>query len=293
MFGKMRLKDAESRIDDLLEDVSARHAGLIVSFREDDDEFHGGSFRIDADGRRELIVDLRQLRNDSVFGCADVSDYAYSVLEIFHEEQHICQYEDLFRQDSDDARRQARYALIGRVFPEYRDAVYCRSPVERYAERNGLLVAYEYLSEEAVDLKFDVDAVLTGIINSAPAWYSERRPVRNVLDAIKILDAEMAIKDYGADLSAPYIRRKGGPSEFCNLLREDPDMRRRYERVEPNRNNELEQQMMVMAWIRRHPVRDISLFPCLKDYFDKPVAVVRDVGLGLSGDGPDTGLDLR
>lgn len=151
----------------------------------------------------------------------------------------------------------------------YTDAVYDHSPLEQHAEHFGIIEAYLYLEGIEKKYSFDADFELTKVINSDDIWYSPERPVGNVADAIEKLDRAFAVMDHGVDINAPYKCRKGGPSDLCQALRDDKDLRNRYESSRPNRNNELAQQDVLLAWIRRHPTDDILLFPCLSSYFSE------------------------
>lgn len=243
-------------------ELQTDYPDLLIFRKKTAKDRPGSSFGITNDRRQYMNIDTRPVQK-SINPFISLQTVMHTCLELYHEEGHLFQFKQGFKQKDPVSKHLAQTALISRCMPEYREAIYKTNPVEMDAERYGLLKTQAYFEHIGYDPAL-VDRTLTDIINQDSLWYADR-PVKDLDDAISKLEAgiEKSPEQYPPDTKALYIKLNDGPSDMCRTIQSDPKLRAAYETGADRGNNRAKQQTLLMEYIKTHPTEDRKLFPNL------------------------------
>ena len=211
-------------------------------------------------------------------------DEVIKVVEaMYHEEAHLLQFQEKFREDSPEAIRMAIKALAGRLMPGHGAAIYwdalCELDAELYAFRKTSELFEAVFPEDGTALpegELPVDTLLAANINRRRRWHvplpvaSFDQAMAALADAIRRGDA--GLPPVRRNAAAGRTGRAIGP--LMGLLfgagfdlsagpASDPETAA-YDKA----RDRAAQHRALLDYARRHPAMDIDLFPNLAGEFE-------------------------
>lgn len=279
VISQQKALDIYGKLEDKLRE---KYPDLTVIHRTVSDKDSGGSFVIDADGKRSIILDLRPLSLGGEDGMIDVEIFMNVVVEYFHERAHLEQFSRTFRKGDPRSRKIALATLFGRYFPEYRQRINGSNPAELDAEKSALGKAHDLFIAMFERDGFDesrrdfgerpVDELMCEAMRKWSPWLQDEG-FKTVQQALGILEDKIS-KDnstYRPDLACVNTRVKhplfpwlpGRESRMRKDIKADSGLYAKFTRLFDQGGNRATQWALMEQYVRVHPSKDLKLFPNL------------------------------